>query len=442
MPRLLSWVVALVLGCGLGAGYGRAAELGAWGVLGRHRQSPLVQPANLQVVGYFRLPGGVHGISTFSFGGRAMSYNPTHGTLVLACGNTTDYPVWALAEVSIPAPVDGATLGDLNTATMTQDCTDVGGGHYLDGVFGATIFRAGRLFGDMYLYYDGAGNQRTSHYEFSPDFSIGWLVGPWQIGPNSLIDNGNYANAGYVAGYMAEIPEAWRGLLGGPVITGQNDIPIKARTSYAPAAIVFDPETIGGLVNPPPATALMYQNGAVGHHRLEDLGLVADYSETFGLVFPVGTDSVLYFGRHGTTASCYGFGVYVETSGGHTNGDLVTQADHRLPVPDGSGDLYCYDHVITSKGPHGYPYAFNVWAYDAKDLAAVKAAAVNPATASVWQPWEVMPYATWHLDFSRWVADPQSLLGAAYDPESGRIYLTVDKGDGSLPVVAVLKVVL
>ena len=65
-----------------------------------------------------------------------------------------------------------------------------------------------------------------------------------------------------------------------------------------------------------------------------------------GMVFPSGTRTVLFFGKHGMGNYCYG-------TGGSSGGD-------------------CFDPDDSSKGIHSYPYRSQVWAYDANDLIAVK----------------------------------------------------------------------
>jgi hypothetical protein len=102
----------------------------------------------------------------------------------------------------------------------------------------------------------------------------------------------------------------------------------------------------------------------------------------------------------------------------------------------GVGD-YCYgeaaacgDPSNNSKGEHAYPYKAYVWAYDANDLAAVKAGAK--------QPWQIVPYATWELPGISVGYD--GIGGAAYDPATRRIYVSEKNGDGERPLIHVFKV--
>jgi hypothetical protein len=70
-----------------------------------------------------------------------------------------------------------------------------------------------------------------------------------------------------------------------------------------------------------------------------------------------------------------------------------------------------------------------VWAYDANDLVEVK----NGRR----QPWDVRPYAVWSLDDM----DPSGsagVRGAAFDPETGRLFIT--EAYGEEPVVHVYRI--
>ena len=69
---------------------------------------------------------------------------------------------------------------------------------------------------------------------------------------------------------------------------------------------------------------------------------------------------------------------------------------------------------------HGNPWTQRVWAYDANDLAAVKAGSK--------QPWSVVPYAWWDFEFPQFQYS-HMIKSAAYDPSTQRIYLASQYGD-------------
>ena len=163
------------------------------------------------------------------------------------------------------------------------------------------------------------------------------------------------------------------------------------------------------LLTPAPATtasALVYYpstNPTLGNWGDSGVNLLFNGTTRItGVVFPNGTSSVLFFGRHGVGAFCYGEGTT------------------------------CNDPAYPSrKGDHAYPYEYYVWAYDAHDLAAVKSGAK--------QPWAIKPYAVWSLTLPTGT-DGAELGGAAYDPATGRIFVTQAFGDGEYPVVHVFSV--
>jgi hypothetical protein len=188
-----------------------------------------------------------------------------------------------------------------------------------------------------------------------------------------------------VAGYMTTIPEEWRQAFNGPALTGQCCVSIISRSSAGPAASVFDPNQVGSASPVPATTILAYPlehplAPPEGQNNLFNLT-----TQIMGIAFPPGTRSVLFFGRHGTGPYCY------DTS------------------------EVCGDPADPYKGPHAYPYIHQVWAYDANDLLAVK----NGAR----QSWEIQPYAIWQLSGMDNTGSA-SIMGASYDPASGRLFFT------------------
>ena len=225
-------------------------------------------------------------------------------------------------------------------------------------------------------------------------------------------------NPGFVAGYMTKIPQEWQSVFGGTALTGNCCLSIISRTSLGPAAFSFNPADIGNK-NPVPAIPLVYY--PIDHPTLGTWGGNGSPNPIYnmgttvnGIVFPKGSRSVLFLGSTGLGIPCYGEG----TSNPNLDGK---------PVPGESGVIYCYDPNNGSKGCHAYPYAAYVWAYDAMDLAAVKNGQKNP--------WDIRPYATWPLN-----SIGSSVKGAAYDPATGRIYISVGFEDGTQPLMRIFNV--
>ncbi len=363
--------------------------------LAQPQQQHLVQAGNLAYLGKFSLPGtdgtgrGVAEGALF-YGGDAMSIGPDGQSLHYGCHD------WGsrLARVTIPA------LG--GTGTIAEPCAPVANlaainpGDPNSKKLGGSLWWNGRLLVSAYSYYDGNGTAVASHFVGT---NVANQSGPHRVGP---------LNPGLVGGYMGVIPQEWRGLLGGPALTGQCCIAIISRSSYGPSVSVFNPDDVG-TVTPAPSTMLVGypdKHQTFGPWNVQN-PYFTGVTRIGGVAFPAGTRSVLFMGRHGTTF-CYGTGTSNAALGG---------------TPDGQGNLYCYDPVDGSKGSHGYPYVHQVWAYDALDLLAVKQGAKNP--------WDVVPYAIFPLTDMDHGQGTASMRSAAYDQATRRWYVTVDSGNNT-----------
>jgi len=375
------------------------------------RSGPLVQPKNLVYEGAFRVPSDRVNETSFAYGGTAISFNAEHQSLFIV-GHDWHQRV---AEISIPEIRSTTALFRLATAKLLQPFTDATEGKM--GLVGPNTVKVGgllpyqgQLYLSAYLYYDGRGEQVLSHFVSKPDLSAsGDVRGPFQIGN---------LGAGFVSGYFGLVPPAWRDALGGPVLNGNCCLGVISRTSYGPALFTIDPAKIE-KESPVPATPLVYYPSK---HPLTEWDSTGPFfngtTEVRGVVFHAGTRSVLVFGRHGLGTFCYGPGTSDTKQAGQP--------------ADGGIDKWCYDPSSESKGTHAYPYSYYVWAYDANDLADVKAQRKSP--------WDVKPYATWSLNLPFSAEGHAVLNGATYDPDSGRIFVSQAFGDGELPVIHVFTV--
>jgi hypothetical protein len=399
---LLGAIAAFAGACGYESGTGPDYD-------GTPQTQPRVTQSHMTYVGSFRVPHNDNSGSqnnTFAYGGTALGYNPANNSLFY--GGHDWYQ--ELAEIAIP-DVIAATA----TASVVQQLSDVTGGRMGsvdDGnvKLGGTLWYNGRLIVTAYSYYDADGNQRRTHFALSNGSTSGAGVsGPFEMG--------GVANARSKAGYMGIVPEEWRSLLGGPALTGNCCLSIISASSAGPSVSVFNPDDVG-VVNPVPATTLLFyplgnattQNGTSHNEIFVQSDVVA------GVAFPRGTRSVLFFGRHGQGPYCYGPGT--------SNAALVG-------TPSGEGDPWCYDPAASSKGTHAYPYRHQVWAYDANDLLAVK----NGER----EVWDVRPYAVWTLTEMD-SSGGAGIRGAAFDPVTGRVFIT--EAYGETPVVHVYRISL
>lgn len=407
---------------------------------------PLLQKTDLVYRGAFRVPkGNLRGASkrenSLSYGGGPLAFNPARNSLFIG-GHAHEKLV---LEISVPKPVIGNTLSDLHAAVVLQPPIDITSGNLSKlgkdgaligngGVVGGLLVYGGRLVATSFGYYDASNASVVSHFTVSPD----WATQGLQF--SGLYQVGEYRKTGLVAGYMALVPDEWQVLLGGPALTGQAAIAIISRSSFGPAASVFDPDKLG-VTNPVPVVPLVqYPSGhaTLGEYSTQKPSEYYNRStELKGLVFPKGTRSVLFFGRHGLGRtgkgdSCYGLGSPKLEEHGRTK-DSSPNICNGVPM---KADTCCYDPTDGSKGVHGYPYVYQVWAYDALDLLKVKQGKRDP--------WEVKPYTVWQLTFP-FAIENAHILGAAYDPATQRIFISQASADRPqmepFPLIHVFEVV-
>jgi hypothetical protein len=363
-------LLAAALSCGVGSGaYGQSTTL--------------VTKSDMTYLGSFHVP--VVSGNGFSYGGYGLAFNPARNSLYLS-GHVYDLYT---AELSIPA------LG--GTATILQPLTDAYGGKLPQigsgtARVGGNLVYNNKLYMTGFLYYDGSGSQTLSHFNRPLDLSATGVAGPYRVGSDG---------AGYYSGYMTTIPSDWQAKLGAPAMTGNCCLSIISRTSYGPSISAWDPQNTA--VNAQMLVGYDQSHQTLGTYGASGSNPVFNGTTRItGVFFPPGTGSVLFFGSTGVGNYCYG-----EASS-------------------------CNDPTTNSKGEHAYPYAAYIWAYNANDLAAVR--------AGTKQPYEVTPYATWQLtDFGN-VGYDFATGGAAFDPATGKVYFSQTGADGDRPLIRVYKV--
>jgi hypothetical protein len=358
--------------------------------------------------GAFRVPAGGDERATFDYGGTAIAFDTVRRSLWLVGHDHHQLT----AEISVPdVRRDVQTIDDLATATLLTPFRDVLQGRM--SAIGDGTSKIGGLLRDgsdwivtAWLYYDAAGAQTLSHFRVG---QAGNVSGPFQIGPDPR-------QAGFVSGYMTDVPPEWRTRLGGAALTGLCCVSIISRSSFGPAATAFEPRDVGRR-SPVPVTHLLGYPSA--HPTLGEWSsnspLFNGNTQIGGLAFPVGSDRVIFFGRVGLGAFCYGTGT-------------SSPGLHGRQSPDGS--TYCYDPEVAAQGTHGYPYALHVWIYDANDLAEV--------VAGRKARWDIRPQGAGvvTVPFER---GQRIVGGAAYDPATQRIFVSVLAQDDARPLIHVLR---
>lgn len=359
-------------------------------------QAQLLQQTDLEYLGAFKLPLGRFGCPTsvnncMSYSGNVIAFNPANNSLYYSSHDWFQY----LSEITVPTPARGVTYANLPTATVLQNFYDPSEGKYplLDNgtiKLGGAMVVDGKLVFTAYSYYDADASQQLSHFRRPLTTApSGQVEGPFKLGT---------LGAGFVSGYMAPIPTAWQTALGGTHLTGNCCIAIVTRTSYGPSVSSFTPSQ--SLTNSTPLVAYTTAHQTLGAWNSTG-NLYNGTTQIRGMVFPDGTSSVLFIGRQGIGTFCYGTGTA------------------------------CNDPAISSSGNHAYPYVYQVWAYDAAELAKVK--------AGIKQYWEVVPYAVWNFELPFQYAD-RSLGGASYDPATRQLFIVANNASPGWPVVHVFNV--
>lgn len=339
--------------------------------------APRVQSTDITYVGSFRLPDT--GAIEFDYAGTNAG-----GMALGASGTSLFVPAMdsdgndALGEVSIPGTLGTGALSGWPTATLVQTPRDPSNGQRQIGPtydrwnLGGGLIHNNRLIFAAWDNYDGGtGTQNKSHYSRPVNLAT---TGDTQ-GPLTL----SGAPARWLGGYMCPIPAEWQSLFGKPALTGISGINTVGSASVGPCAAMFDPGNLTSctlLVGYPEANDLAVVMGTSVSNANPYWNYIA---RVRGIAFPAGSRSVLFFGKHAMGAQTYGV-----------------------------------DPVTGYHGYYGYPERYQVWAYDANDLLAVK----NGTTTAG----SLQPYAVWELTVPNGTPEVCLTGGCVYNPTTKQLY--------------------
>ncbi len=361
---------------------------------------PLIQKSHMEYLGSFALPTTQSGTSRFGYGGRAIiPHTDSLGKTTVFMQGHNQKP-GQVAQVEVPSAFSKSYVySQLTVAKQLQPFGDVTDGSLgtklgISSPDGASIYGLfpykNKLIVSANEYY--GCTQTMTHGVSALDLSL-------TTDFNGFFKVDGAAKPRAIAGPMTEVPEVWRTLVGGSVLTGNWGIPLIGCNSPGPALTAFNPEDLGNKT-PAPGTTLLFHS--LGHALCEGAQCAfadaeAQTSEMYnlttalgGIAFPDGSRSVLVIGRHGTGKYCYG-------TPAECGGDPV-EAD--------------------AKGPHAFPYRYQIWAYDVKDLIKVK--------EGTFKTYEPRPYAVWTLtDLDGWKGPGYArIVGAGFDNKTSRLYMT------------------
>jgi hypothetical protein len=430
-----------------------------------------LQPADIQYLGAFRLPGGDDRPQTFLYGGNAMTFNPSGdpsgaadgypGSLFITGHDRLPYGELPdgnqVAEVSIPAPLWSRNPSQLNQARFLQGFRDVARGFFtgLDEIprGGMQYLNTPATGAKIHLAWGQhlqPEEPAASHAWFDPNLSAPNMQGTWFIGNQSLYS---------VNGYLFEIPAAWadRNARGRYLATGRfRD---GGWSGMGPALFAYRP-WIDARGTPAPSgthleetTLLLYESSERTENIERSLNGYQHADEWEGgawVTTSTGKSAVLFAGTKGTGAK-YWYG-YVNPAGPDrpcVDGEFVGQFTvcrqaNGAPCPN--EDLVeCPGHN-SYRGWWSARFDAQLILYDPADLARVAAGQM-----ASWQP---QPYAAVDID-ERLYLNPagieQEMLGAgvqrrfrigdvAYDRAHDLLYVLELFADEARPVVHVWRV--
>ncbi len=379
-------------------------------------QLPLFQLSDMGYLGAFRVPRGVVGSSTFEYGGNSLAFNPARNSLFMASNLDAGLNI---AEVRIPArlSVSGAIVG-MPLAPVLQPFVNLGGLLTVDAGgrstrpplinyenlrIGGLLVAAGGLTGGMFMGYNGAEPENSTHSHFrTANLNLSALNSTTFTGLVDIRRNPVTGSGRVRGGYMAVVPEKWRAWIGANFVTGaaaQNRIQY---SSSGPALFGFD------AANPQASSSAALVNYPFGHALQWNEGPSTGPEPFFngttkieGVTFVPGTRSVIFLGSNGLSTIGYGIGSRFN------------------------------DRARPEQGFHSQNgnYQYQIWAYDIDDFMSVR----NGTLAA----WDVRPTSI--VNFSLPTPEPSKYLGGtAFDAATGRLYVSQKlAGPGATPIIHV-----
>lgn len=386
---------------------------------------PLLYEANVtgsgRYLGAFKVPsdGGQVNPNNWSGSGglgsgQYIAYNQSLSALFISSRNAN--PSANIGLISIPTgldttgnPANMPTASWVGASTSAPYFFDITGGNRSQswgpgatGPLCAGMFTDGsNIYQNFEDFYDNSGNTLAPLWKRAGlNLVSGTITGP--------ISWAGSKTQRTLAGAGCVIPTGWQSALGGDMLQADKQYSINSTQNMGPFLSSWSTSQVG-VVSPLPNTVLCDKQ----YPGLNETPLWNNTTQCVGLAFPSNTRTVLHIGRYGTGTIYYGD-----------------------PGIDGPADP-----MSPYKGYHAYPYRWRIWAYDAQDLADVKAGTKASNT--------VEPYSTWLV-----AAPPGTLdgggsttltVGACFDDVNKRLFIAECESSrtGSLqPIIHVFQVTL
>jgi hypothetical protein len=432
---------------------------------------PLVQAADFEYLGAFRLPGEDERPLTFAYGGNAMTFRPDGdpsgsgdgfpGSLYITGHDRMPYGELPdgnqIAEVSIPIPLIAASIDDLGQAGFLQDFEDVAEGFFGDM---QELTRVGMQYLDrpetgprIHLAWGQHFEPEPpapTHAWFAPDLSAPDTQGSWFIGSQSFYS---------VNGYLFAIPADWADQYAQGRYLATGRFRDGGWSGMGPALFAYRPwidtsgtpaasgthleETVLLLYESSENTASI-ERALVGYQHPDE------WEGGAWITTASGNSAILFAGTKGTGARFW-YG-YVNPAGAElpcVDGDIVGQFDVCL-MADGSP---CPDEDLTECQGHNDYRGWWSSRFDAQFILYNPADLARVASGQL-SPWEPQPYAMLDIDehlFLNPSGTEAEMLGSgdqrrarigdvAFDSANGLLYVLELFADEAKPVVHVWRV--
>ncbi len=347
--------------------------------------------SDLEYQGAFRLAGGTFGDSNINYAVGTLAFNPANDSLFIA-GHAHHN---AVAEFAIPSTIGtGSIVEDLPVVeTPLQDFAaflddaPTGNPDGIDRIDGMYV-DDGRLIVNAERWYDAAGTARDTTLLLDADDLDGPVSGYFEM------EGGVHAG-----GYMSEVPDEWRNLLGGPLLTGwAANTSIVSRHSVGPSLFTFDPADLTGDATVDPSVDTdMHMNfpysgqrwitpDALDTHERDGNGGASPLwnflsKARFAFIAP-GTSTFVVLGSTGGIRSGIGYKI-TQDNGNLCGGYCAYEAD------DDSNAYWLFDvnDILAADDVHlPRPYASGEWSvpFDDDGQHGIIGGTFDPATATLY----------------------------------------------------------
>jgi len=367
---------------------------------------PLVNISSVTYEGGFRLPSGQFGESnrsTHSYSTGPIAFNPANNSLYTISHDVQQ----GVGEFRIPKIVKSDNPRAFNTATVLQNFRPFHeNGSALTGI--NNFFRItgmalanNKLIVNYMSWYDAPGTETDTTVVFQTpnDLANSNIIGPFQLD-----------GAAHAAGWLTPIPQEWRNALGGDHIAGHAHGSIASRLSIGPPAHILKVSDLTSATQGQPIStfaALDFSLSAPLYDKdiydlettsREDIAYNVDGQNklwtqitgaSFGMIIP-GTGTYMTLGFAGGFHSGLGY--------------KITQSDGNVC---GGPCSYDPDDVYN-----------HYWLWKVSDMVKVK----NGVLAAS----DLRPYKYGVFDTR---GNKAELKGAAYDPATKRLYVSLQRGD-------------